>query len=141
MLAGQHDGNSHRRVPSDPPATLPHVQAATQHKSNHHPLLFSAVHNLDKGSPTTLFKRRLLLNEPWPQSCPTTKSAQNIVPCASQYAGHTRGLLMARAPAARPATAITSLARYESERRASFLKHFSGMARRISARVNGGVAA
>jgi hypothetical protein len=38
--------------------------------------------------PTTLLRLELLEKLPWPQSCPRTKSAQNMVPCAVQYSGH-----------------------------------------------------
>lgn len=89
-------------------------------------------------APTTLLSSLLLLKDPWPQSCPTTNSAQNIVPCANQYAGQTKGLFTASAPAARPATTRKSHARYESDFTAFFLKHLAGIAFRISASVNGG---
>jgi hypothetical protein len=39
--------------------------------------------------PTKSLIARLGLNDWWPQSWPTTNSAQNMVPCASQYSGHT----------------------------------------------------
>lgn len=38
--------------------------------------------------PTRLFRNLLFEKDWWPQSWPTTKSAQNMVPCAIQYSGH-----------------------------------------------------
>ena len=39
--------------------------------------------------PTTSLMVLLGEKERWPQSWPTTNSAQNISPCAAQYSGHT----------------------------------------------------
>lgn len=74
------------------------------------------------------------------QSCPTTNSAQNMVPCATQYRGQAHQVLSAYAPAARPTTMATSRARWPRERSVFFSQQCLGMASRMSVRVNGGGA-
>jgi hypothetical protein len=54
------------------------------------------------------------------QSCSRTKSAQNMVPCAAQYSGHTAQLSVAAAAAPSAATTATSRAMYHSDRQGLF---------------------
>ena len=73
------------------------------------------------------------------QSCPRTKSAQNMVPCAAQYTGHTAQLSMPAAAAApSAATTATSRATYHSDRQGLLRQQCSGTAARTSPMRNGG---
>ena len=72
------------------------------------------------------------------QSCPRTKSAQNMVPCAAQYTGHTAQLSMPAAAAPSAATTATSRATYHSDRQGLLRQQCSGTAARTSPMRNGG---
>ena len=75
---------------------------------------------------------------PWPQSCPTTNSAQNIVPPRSQKAGQKNQESMSVAATYRPTIARTSTKKYVMDFQTIGEKHSGGMAALMSRKLKGG---